>query len=107
MWFAARADDIVPIAVEAISFNLERPELFGRDLPADWVVSTIEGGSDNESHSRRGVPDEVDHRLVATQRPAAPVHGDEGKEAMLDLVPLAGAAGIGGDEDLLRIRVAL
>ena len=39
----------------------------------------------------RRAGDQVDDHLVAHQRPAAPVLGDEAEQPMLDLVPLAGA----------------
>ena len=35
--------------------------------------------------------DQLDYRAIAAQGLAAPVDGDERKQAMLDLVPLAGA----------------
>ena len=39
----------------------------------------------------RGGGDQLDDDLVADQRLAAPVLGDEGEQAVLDLVPFAGA----------------
>ena len=39
----------------------------------------------------RGVGDQLDDDLMADQRLAAPVLGDEGEQAVLDAVPFAGA----------------
>ncbi len=54
----------------------------GVDLAADLQASVGCGGGD-----------QLDNGLVADERPSAPVLGDEREEAMLDLVPFAGAGG--------------
>ena len=61
------------------------------DLDRGLVVVGVQGGLDDQTRARRGVGDEADDRLMADQRPPAPVLRDETEQAMFDLVPLAGA----------------
>ena len=62
---------------------------------ADLDAGRISVGVDLALHLQPGVGgrggDELDDGLIADERPAAPVLGDEREEAMLDLVPFAGA----------------
>jgi hypothetical protein len=51
----------------------------------------IELAMDVETSFGGGSGDQLDDNLMADERFAAPVSGDEGKQAVLDLVPLAGA----------------
>ena len=51
----------------------------------------VELGVDVEAGAGAGGGDQADDDLVADERFAAPVLADEREEAMLDLVPLAGA----------------
>ena len=55
------------------------------------IVRLIEFAANGKSGIGLGGADEFDDDAVADQWLGAPVHGDEGEEAMLDLVPLAGA----------------
>ena len=61
------------------------------DLDAGIVRVGIERRLDDQTCFRRGRGDQVDHGLMAYQGTATPVLCDEAKEAMLDLVPFAGA----------------
>lgn len=38
---SARPDDVVPIAMEVVSVDLQLAKVFGRDLLADWIAATI------------------------------------------------------------------
>src|SRR5512144_3171251 len=124
--------------MEGISFNPQGTKLLLRYLSAGGITTAIELSLDDEPTAIRRVADEVHDHLVRAQRTTAPVHRDERKHAVLDLVPLArsrrkvadvdrevelvgeplqfglpqagpvavASAGIGGDEDLARIRIA-
>lgn len=60
-------------------------------MSTPWgVVALVELGVDLQPGAGGRLGDRVDDDLVADQRPAAPVFGDEAPQAMLDLVPLAG-----------------
>src|ERR1700682_5650129 len=82
-------DDVVPITVEVVSFNLQLAKFLGRDLLACRIAATIEARAHDEPAAIRGVANQVDDRLVGAQRAAAPVDRDEREQAMLHLVPLA------------------
>src|SRR5712691_2759709 len=60
------------------------------DFHALGVFVLIQFGADGESGGSCGGRDQLNNRLKAAQGLSAPIEGDEGKEAMFDLVPLAG-----------------
>src|SRR3990172_7206167 len=88
---AMRSDDVVPVPVEAVTFQVDTLHLLVRDAPAGGVCSAIQTTDDLKALRGRRPSDQVDDRLVVAQRLAPPVRGDEREEAMLDLVPPAGA----------------
>src|SRR6185503_13158810 len=63
------------------------------------VATTIETSAHDEPAAVGRVADEADDRLVRAQGSAAPVHGDEREQSVLDLVPLARARGEVADAD--------
>src|SRR6266851_9185359 len=69
----------------------ERCHLLGRYLTPRLVVTGIEKCLHLQPAPCSSAPDQVHDGLEAHQRPASPVHADEGEEAVLDLVPLAGS----------------
>lgn len=79
---------------------------FFGNLSACGILALIETATDGQSLRGRSGGDEVYHRLVVAQWLSAPVGGDEGKEAMLDLVPFARARRemANGDQESRRIR---
>src|SRR5258708_3409145 len=125
--------------MKLVALDLQVSQFLLGDLLAGGIAPTVESGADDETASVGRVADEVDDGLVGPQRAPAPVDGDEREQAMLHLVPLAGAgrevadvdryvelvgdalqlvlpyvrpiavaaSGIGGDEDLPRLGVAL
>ena len=64
------------------------------------VGGGVEFAADLQAGFGGGGGDELDDDLVADQRLAAPVLGDEQEEPMLDLVPLAGSGRQMADGDL-------
>jgi hypothetical protein len=61
------------------------------DDNALWVGVGVEPALDGEARTGRRCGDELDDDLMADEGLATPILGDEGKQAMLDLVPFAGA----------------
>ena len=61
------------------------------DDAAGWISSLVQFGLHAQAGRRAGVADQVDHGLKGAEGTAAPVLRDVTKQAMLDLVPLAGA----------------
>ena len=61
------------------------------DADAAGIGCGVDLASDRQSGLGGGGGDELDDGLVADERLGAPVLADEGKEAVLDLVPLAGS----------------
>src|SRR4051812_2681504 len=139
IWQVLWPNRIVPFAVEAVANEVEGLHLRIGNRDASWISSRIELAANAQPGLGGGGADEIDHDTVADQRRGAPVHADEGEQAMLDLVPLAGAgwqvvafngdaqfgskrlqfafpqphahavaaATISGDDQTVRIRIAL
>src|SRR5215212_5752857 len=62
----------------------------GDDLTR-WVAPLVQLRPDPEAGRRARVTDQVNHGLKGAERAASPVLRNVTKQAMLDLVPLAGA----------------
>lgn len=75
---------LMGLEIECLQF------LLGHLDPA-LVCSPIQTGFDDQPGLGRRSRDEIHDGTVVGQGPASPVRGDERKEAMLNLVPLAGA----------------
>src|SRR5712692_628047 len=56
-----------------------------------WVGPLVQLGLDAQASLRPRVTDQLHDRLEGAERTASPVLGDVTEEAVLDLVPLAGA----------------
>src|SRR5207244_1734755 len=82
-------DSVVPVAMEAMWYEIERGHLGVRDVSAFRIGTAIEFASYAESGLRAGATNEIDDDRKTHQRLATPVGADVGKEPMLDLVPLA------------------
>src|SRR5580658_4701836 len=95
----ARPDDVVPVAVEVIAFDSQLSKFLVRDLLAGRIAATIKSGAHDQATVVGRVANEVDHGLVGPQRAPAPVDRGEREQAVLDLVPLAGAWGEVADVD--------
>src|SRR5258705_10391502 len=88
-----RADRIVPFAMEGVAFEIDGIHFGVGHLDAGWIGVLIEFATNLQTSLRRCCSDQLDDDLMADERFAAPVAGDEREQAMLDLVPLAGARG--------------
>ena len=88
---ASRKDRVVPFTVELITADVQLFHLLLGDLDAALVSVGVQRALHAQAGAGRGSGDQVHDDFMADQRLAPPVLGDEGEEAVLDLVPLAGA----------------
>ena len=86
-----RLDRVVPLAVKGIPGNLHQCQFLVTDLTALRIGVGVEFSLNLQASGGRGIGDQVDDDLEADQRPPTPVLADVGKQAMLDLIPLARA----------------
>src|SRR6202162_4561817 len=77
--------------MESGRLDVESGHLRVGDFDALRIVTFIQATGGGEPGVRGGAGDQLDNDQVADQRLATPVLGDEGKQPMLYLVPLAGA----------------
>ena len=77
--------------MERVGVEVDRLELSVRDADLGRVAVSVEAGVDLEAAAGGGRTDEVDDGFERDEWFAAPVDRDEREEAVLDLVPLAGA----------------
>src|SRR5687768_830211 len=104
-WARARADAVVPLAVELVAVEVDAGQLGVGHLPSRRVGAFVEFALHREAAARLGGRDQTHDRLVADQRLAPPVLGDVREQPMLDLVPLAGAGWQMADAQLEARRV--
>src|SRR6266849_6060929 len=88
---ATRPYHVVPVAVEAVAVDIHGLHLLVRDSATRGVLSAVQPTDDFEAFRGGRAGDQVDDRLVVPQRFTSPVRGNEGDQAMFDLIPLAGA----------------
>src|SRR5213594_672649 len=69
-------------------------ELVLRYLHTGLIVIGVQHGFDAETAASSRVPNQINNSLKVDQWPTPPVEADEGKQPVLDLVPLAGSRGI-------------
>jgi hypothetical protein len=79
--------------------EIERCRVRVGNLDPRRIGIGIDGALDVQAGAGRSAGDELDDGLIADQRLASPVLGDEGKQSMLDLVPLAGTGWQMADRD--------
>src|ERR1035438_6019760 len=87
---AVRKNGVVPIAVERVALEVDPGEFRVADLNALGIVGRVQLTAYAQALGGGRGADQADDGLVADQRSAPPVEGDEAEQAMLDLVPLAG-----------------
>src|SRR6266851_4751338 len=85
------SDDIVPVAMKLIRLKIDTLHVFLRDFPARGILAAIQSAGHFQSFRGRRLRNEMDDGFVVTQWLSPPIRRDEGKEAVLDLVPLAGS----------------
>src|SRR6266536_1251005 len=88
---ATRPYHVVPVAVEAVAIDVHGLHLLVRDSATSRVLSAVQTTDDFEAFRGCRAGDQVDNCLVVPQRFTSPVRGNEGEQAMFDLIPLAGA----------------
>lgn len=81
-------DGVVPFPVECLRDQVDIGQLLVRDPLAFGIGFLIESALYRQSRPGRGGRNQLDDDLMSYHGFAAPVLGDERKEAMLDLVPL-------------------
>jgi hypothetical protein len=77
--------------MEVMAAEVDGLEFGVGDLDAGGIAVWIELAANLEAGIGCGGGDQFDDDLMADQRLAAPVSGDERKQAVLDLVPLCAA----------------
>ena len=70
-------DGVVPLAVEGMRFEVDPRQVFVGDAPAFGVGTLIDSALDQETRFGGGGADQIHYDLMAQQRLAAPVLGDE------------------------------
>jgi hypothetical protein len=85
------SEGVVPLAVKICWLDVEGSHLGIGDLDALLVSTGVDPAGDGEAGLGAGIGDQLDDDLMADQRLAAPILGDEGEQAVLGAVPLAGA----------------
>src|ERR1700730_7533176 len=93
-------DGVVPLAVELGTFEVDGGHVCVRYDNAARVLAGVEFTAHSEAGFGGSGRNQLDDHPIADERLGAPVLADKGKEAVLDLVPLAGAGGQGADHDV-------
>src|SRR2546423_14160738 len=78
------ADGVVPFAVEVMPPEIDRFEFSVGDLDAGGIGYWVEFAAHFQAGLGRGGGDQLHDDLVADERLAAPVDGDEREEAVLN-----------------------
>lgn len=95
-----RCDGVVPFTVEFGTFDVDRSHFGVGDDDATGVLASVELAVHGEAGFGGRGRDRLDDCPIADQRLGAPILADEGEEAVLDFVPLAGAGRQGADHDV-------
>src|ERR1700730_15645074 len=93
-------DGVVPFAVELGTFEVDGGHVCVRYDNAARVLAGVEFTVHREAGFGDSGRDQLDDHAIADERLGAPVLADKGKEAVLDLVPLAGAGRQVADHDV-------
>src|ERR1700687_1442400 len=87
----ARRYGVVPVTMEGVAVEIDGVECGVGDFDTLWIFVLVEFCAHSESSASCGCGDQLNNGLEASQGFPSPVDRYEGKEAMFDLVPLAGA----------------
>ena len=77
--------------MKVVAGEIDGFDLVVRHFEAGGIGVWVEFAAHFEAGCRRCCGDQLDDDLMADERLAAPVAGDEREQAMLDLVPLCAA----------------
>lgn len=84
-----RMNRVVPISMKSVQFQVEACHLCVRDFLSLGVPTMVEFASHLQSMSCPCGANQIYDDRQTLQRPSSPVPTDEGKQSVLDLVPLA------------------
>lgn len=84
------SDRVIPFSVEIIPGDVDLFPILLGDLDSLRIGILIESALNRESLKRGAGGDQIDDHLVTDQGAPPPVHADEGKHPMFDLVPFTG-----------------
>src|SRR6476660_1471231 len=87
-------DAVVPVAVEFMALEIDAGEVGGGDFDAGRIRIGVDLGTDLEAGFGGGGGDQLDNDLMADERFAAPVLGDEREEAAPETQPLPSSASV-------------
>jgi len=82
---------VIPIAMKPFGLDFDLCKVLVRNLDSGFVLLLAQLGFDIETRFGRCAPYEIYNDLVADQRPPTPILCNEGKQPVLNLVPLAGS----------------
>ena len=82
-------DGVVPLPMKGIADDVEGLEFGVGDGDACRIGLAVLDGRDVQSFLGGGMRDQLNNGFQRRERCGSPVDGNEGKEAMLDLVPRA------------------
>ena len=85
----AREKRVVPLRVLVVTLKVQSLHLLLADLHSSLIAAPVENRFDTQPLVCFRGADHVYDGLEADQRFSFPVHADEGKHPVLDLVPLA------------------
>jgi hypothetical protein len=93
-------DGVVPFWVLLMRLEIQFLHLCIADLQSGFIVALVQNSLDAQSFARFLGADHVHDGLEAHEWLSSPVHADEGKHPVLDLIPLARARRIVADYHL-------
>src|SRR5260370_21320347 len=93
-------DGVVRVGVERGLFDVDGGHVCVRYDNAAWVLAGVEFTAHREAGFGGSGRDQLDDHAIADEWLGAPVLADEGEEAVLDFVPLAGAGRQVADHDV-------
>src|SRR3984893_10907531 len=93
-------DGVVPLAVELGTFEVDGGHVCVRYDNAARVLAGVKFTAHSEAGFGGSGRNQLDDHPIADEWLGAPVLADKGKEAVFDLVPLAGAGRQGADHDV-------
>ena len=97
---------VVPLAMILISELLQGRQFLVGDFRSSWIAMAVLSSRDRQALIGRGMGNQFQHHCQRSKRIGTPIDGDEGKEAVLDLVPFTGRRRImrHGDGDVCVSR---
>src|SRR2546428_10585828 len=76
-----RSDDVVPVSMEAVAFQVDTVHRLVGDSPPGGVFAAVQTTDDLQAPRGRRPRDQVDAGFLVAQRPATPIPGGETAKA--------------------------